>query len=132
MAHDSTQNKPRRLMFTGDQLRQRLRQYDRTPFLDLLAGMLECAPTEQDLRRLARAHPDRYIGALGQLARTSGYTDKTEVNHNVNLTVGQMSDSQIEDRIRQLAEQLRLPAPNVLDAEFETVETSDDDDMASQ
>ncbi len=130
--HESTHNTQRRLMFTGDQLRMRLRQYDRMPFLDLLAAMLECAPTEADLRRLARTHPDRYITALGQLARTSGFTDKTEVNHNVNLTVGKMSDSQIMDRLRELQDQIGLPAPNVVDADYEMVPASVPDDTDSQ
>lgn len=125
--HESIRNNKRQKGFTGDQLRIRLRQYDRGPFLDLLALMLECAPTEADLQRLARSHPDRYINAIGQLARTGGFTDKTEVNHNVNVSVTQMSDSQIEDRIKQLAEQMALPAPPTIDAEYEPVDPDDFD-----
>lgn len=106
--------------FTGDELRKRLQAYDRTPFLDLLAIMLESAPTADDIARLATKTPDKYIAALSQLARTAGFTDKTEQTHTINLNVGQMSDSQLEDRARQIAEQLALPAP-VLDAEFEVL-----------
>lgn len=107
--------------FTGDELRLRLRAYDRTPFLDLLAVMLECHPTEEDIRRLAKKSPDKYVAALSQLARTSGFTDKTETTHTVNVQVGRMSDSQLEDRLRMMADQLQLPSPLPEYAEFEEV-----------
>ena len=104
--------------FNGEEIRRRLRAYDRTPFLDLLGIMLECAPTEAAIRKLAENAPERYVMALGQLARTAGYTDKTEATYNVNLNVTQMSDSQLEDKARSIAAKLQLPAPFV-DVEFE-------------
>jgi hypothetical protein len=97
--------------FTGDELRTRLRAYDRTPFLDLLAVFLEASPTYDDIRKLGKAFPDRYVNALVQLSRTGGYTDKTESSINVNLNVGRMSDSMLEDQLRAMAEQLSLPVP---------------------
>jgi hypothetical protein len=111
------------LNFTGDDLRRRLQAYDRTPFLDLLAIMLECAPSIEALNKMAEKSPEKYFLALGQLARTGGFTDKTETTHNVNLNIGQMSDSQLEDRARHLAEVLQLaPSGAAIDADFEVVD----------
>jgi hypothetical protein len=96
---------------SGDELRMRLRQYDRTPFLDLLAIWLESAPSEDQIKSFARKNPDKWVNSLSQIARTAGFTDKTELTHNINLVVGQMSDSQLEDRLRALTHELQLPAP---------------------
>jgi len=102
--------------FNSTEIRARLKQYDRSPFLDLLAFWLECAPTEADIQALARKKPDAWVNAMSQIARTSGFIDKTELTHNINLAVGQMSDSQLEDRMRAMAAQLSLPIP--IDVEF--------------
>lgn len=115
--------------FTGDELRRRLQAYDRTPFLDLLGVFLECAPTELDIKAMAKKNPDKWMNAMSQLARTAGFTDKTETTHNVNLNIGQMSDSQLEDRVRHLQQQLALPAPDegsaAIDAVFEELPERD-------
>lgn len=108
------------IQFTGDELRRRLQAYDRTPFLDLLAIFLECTPSVDAIQRMGEKTPDKYIGALSQLARTAGFTDKTETTHNVNLNIGQMSDSMLEDRARELASRLQLGAP--IDASFEVLD----------
>jgi len=105
-----SEGKSNQVGFTGDELRTRLRAYDRTPFLDLLACFLECAPSAADIRMLARKSPDKYIQAITQLARTSGFSDKTEsVNFSVHVT--KLSDSQLEDHVKQLSERLALPSP---------------------
>jgi hypothetical protein len=117
----------RRIPFTGAELRTRLRNYDRYPFIELLAGFLECLPDEVAIMTFAKKYPDRYINALSQIARVAGYTDRTEVTHNMNLSITQMSDSQIEDKIREMTKTLNLPAPGskavgeaaIEDAEFE-------------
>lgn len=93
-----------RIGFTGDELRSRLRQYDRAPFTELLAKFMECMPSEAAIMSFARRAPDKYIQALSTIQRMSGYTDKTEATLNVNLAVAvaRMSDSQLEDKLRQL------------------------------
>jgi hypothetical protein len=84
--------------------------------------MLENTPAEGDIQKLASKYPDKYIAALSQLARTAGFTDKTEQTHTFNLNVGRMSDSQLEDKARQLAQQLQLGGP-VIDADFSELAT---------
>ena len=121
---------------SGDELRMRLRQYDRTPFLDLLAIWLESMPTEDQIAAFARKNPDKWVNSLSQIARTAGFTDKTELTHNINLVVGQMSDSQLEDRLKALTHELSLPAPakggsgnatEATDVEFSAVPAAETD-----
>lgn len=109
--------------FTGAELRARLRQYDRTPFIELLAGWLECLPTEDAVKAFAEKSPDKYISALVQIARVGGYVDKMETNVNINVAIGNMSDSQIQDRINELHQELGLPLieGKVVDAKFDEV-----------
>jgi hypothetical protein len=101
-------NRPR---FSGDQLRQMLHLYDRTPFLDLLAEWLECSPTQEDLQAFANKYPDRYASALKALGQLGGYTEKKEVSVNVDvyMQVKNMSDSQIEDELKRLGSELAIP-----------------------
>jgi hypothetical protein len=93
-----------RIGFTGDELRSRLRQYDRAPFTEVLAKFMECMPSEAALIAFARRSPDKYISALATIQRMAGYTDKTESTLNVNLAVAvsRMSDSQLEDKLRSM------------------------------
>ncbi len=93
--------------YTGSELRTRLRNYDRSPFIELLAGWLECIPSQEAVRAFARRSPDKYAASLVQIAQLAGYTAKTESTMNVNIAVaiGQLSDSQIEDRLALLAQQ---------------------------
>lgn len=90
----------RRPQWDGDELRGRLRQYDRAPFLDLLSHWLENAPSADAIDKLATRSPDKYISALTQLARIAGFTEKSEATVDINVHISQMSDSQLEDYIR--------------------------------
>ena len=93
-----------RLGFSGDELRARLKQYDRSPFMELLAKFIESVPSEDALRAFARRNPDKWVTAIFAIQRMSGYTEKTETTVNMNLAVavGRMSDSQLEDKLREM------------------------------
>lgn len=106
-------------------LEVKLRGYDRSPFHELLAMYLECYPDPESIQAFANKYPDRYFTALGHLARVSGYTDKTETSINVNVNIGQLSDSQLEDRMREMAKQLNLPTPEIIDITPDEVGTAD-------
>jgi len=111
-----------RLGFTGDELRARLKQYDRSPFMELLAKFIECVPTEDALRAFARKNPDKWVNAIFAIQRMSGYTEKTETTVNMNLAVavGRMSDSQLEDKLREMGIDPGALAPPQLELEAET------------
>lgn len=118
--------------FTGDDLRKALSRYDRQPFMDVLAAWMECAPTPDEVLKFAAKKPDAYIKAVSDLARMAGYTDKREVEVNLNLKLGAMSDSQLEDRMRELASTLNMELPqigsgaDVIDAEVVDITDSEE------
>jgi hypothetical protein len=105
-ANNPVKSLPKRPTFDFNDVSERLRSYDRTPFLDLLALWMECVPTTEEIADFARKKPDLWVKAMTDLARIGGYTEKQEVLHTVN--VNQMSDSQLEDHARQLAQQFGL------------------------
>jgi hypothetical protein len=104
---------PRRPTWDADDISSMLRSYDRTPFMDVLAAFLECGPEPEDIIAFAAKKPDLWAKAVADLARLSGYTEKQEVLHTVN--VNQMSDSQLEDKAAEMARALGLEvAPRLL------------------
>lgn len=94
----------RRPSWLVDDLTNKLRSYDRTPFMELLAYWMECAPTHEEIEAFARKKPDMWVKALTDLAKVSGYSDKQEVLHT--FRVDQLSDSQLEDQANALARKL--------------------------
>jgi hypothetical protein len=100
-------------LWDADDLRIRLRQYDRTPFLSLLQQFIENGPTDDAIAKMAEKYPEKWVTALVQMGRMSGFTEKTEATVNVNVSIGQMSDSQLEDEVRREIADL-----GILDAEF--------------
>jgi len=94
--------------------------YDRRPFLDLLAEWLECSPDPEDIKRFASKYPDRYAGAIRQLAQIGGFTEKREVSVDVHVNIRTLSDSQLEDRLKQLTGELGMP--QIIDETAEVIE----------
>lgn len=107
-------------LWDADALRARLRQYDRTPFLTLLQQFVEQGPSDEAIARMAEKWPEKWVQALVQLGRLAGFTEKTEATINVNVAIGQMSDSQLEDELRREMAQL-----GIIDADFESIERSE-------
>lgn len=108
--------------WTANDLRSALRRYDRSPFLDLLAAWMDCAPQPEDVISLASRKPDIWVKGLTDLAKMGGYTEKQEVIHSHRLD--QMSDSQLEDQMRRLAESMGVELPK----HFLTIEQADEND----
>jgi hypothetical protein len=101
-------------LWNAKQLRERLSQYDRTPFLDVLAIWMECTPTPQTIMAFADKYPDRFIKAMTDLGRLSGFAEKRELDVNLSAQVHQMSDSQLEDKLRDAAYRLGIPLPTFM------------------
>jgi hypothetical protein len=98
----------RKPTWDANDLNLRLRQYDRTPFLELLQHWLENSPTLEDIKALAKRSPDRYIAALSSLAKIAGFSEKTESTVNLNMNIGRMSDSQLADALRAAQAELQI------------------------
>lgn len=90
--------------------------------MDVLAEFLASSPSPEAIKAFADRHPDKWAGAMASVARIAGYTEKTEINQSLHITVGKMSDSQVEDRLRQLQAQIGIDLlPKPIDAQFEEV-----------
>lgn len=111
-------------LWDGDQLRTRLQSYDRTPFLDLLAIWMECTPSPQTIMAFADKYPDRWTKAMVDLGRLGGFAEKKEIDVNFAAKVARMSDSQLEDQLREEAYRLGIPLPNLI-SDMRTVGSAD-------
>jgi hypothetical protein len=103
-------------LWDAEQLRLKLQSYDRTPFLDILAIWMECAPTPQTIMAFADKYPDRWTKALLDLGRLGGFAEKREIDISMEASIRNMSDSQIEDQLRDAAYKLGIPLPRLLEA----------------
>ena len=103
------------MQFSAADVLDKLRATDRTPFIELLAGWLECAPDAEAVRAFAARAPERYVTAIVQIARLSGYAEKHDHMHNHTLQVTHLSDSQLEDQLQQRMHELGLPPLSLTD-----------------
>lgn len=86
-----------------------LHQLSRDPFRRELAKLLGNAPSDDALTRIAERNPDRWAQALAILGKLAGFSDKLEVQANVHAQLSSMSDSELEQRLRDLERQV-VPA----------------------
>lgn len=97
---------PRHPLWTAEELRSQLRLYDRRPFIDMLAIWAECAPDPVDIIAFAERNPEKYIAALQSLGRLAGFTEKKEIDVDVHVHIRALSDSQLEDKLKQITHKL--------------------------
>lgn len=72
----------------------------------MLAVWAECAPHPDDISAFAERSPDRYIAALQSLGRIAGFTEKKEIDVDVHVHIRALSDSQLEDKLKQVTTKL--------------------------
>lgn len=87
-----------------DLIRAYLGSYSRDPFQRILAKFLSCGPSRDDITTFSKRNPDKWVKALHQLAAMSGYVEKHEIETNINVTL--MSDAEVENKLREITEQL--------------------------
>ena len=76
-------------------LRQAIRSLNRQPFRDMLARLMENAPTADAIQTFADKSPDRWSQAVAICGRLAGYSDKTIVEHDVTAKITHMSDAEL-------------------------------------
>lgn len=111
--------------FTGEQIRAKLRQYDRAPFIDLLADWMGAAPSAAEIRKWAAEKPHLFANALSTLGRLAGFAENKNINISGSIDLSSMSDSQIEDRMKELLALGVLPKDKIIDGAAETVPSLD-------
>lgn len=80
---------------------------DRTPFREIMANILQCGPTDQAMRKFANIHPDRWARCVELFAQMGGFSEKKDLTvHHEFEEIQSMSDSELEDSIRELDEEM--------------------------
>lgn len=59
---------------------------------------------------------------MKELGNLAGFADKTQIDVTLTHQIGQLSDSQLEDRMRQAAQRLGIHVPEIQMLELEAVE----------
>jgi hypothetical protein len=99
-------------------LEHKLSLFDRKPFTELLTLWLAIRPDDKTLQEFAMRSPEKWISAMQIIAKLAGFTEKTESAAGDSLTdIAQMSDSQLEDKLKELLGTLSKRSP-----EFNTSE----------
>ena len=94
------------------ELRERLEQYSRQPFGDVLHELLQCRPEREALAKWAERNPDKWAHAIEIFAKLNGYTEKTEHTENIFIHLSKMSDAHLRQALMELeAEERALAAP---------------------
>ena len=84
------------------EVRAHLEAYSRLPFIEILDYLMGIVPNEMSLQEFADKHPDRWAASISTFAKMSGFTEKTEITGNINVSIHQMGDAQIQDRLQEL------------------------------
>ena len=85
----------------ADEILGQLRELSRRPFQDILARMLDCAPSDKAIKAQAEKFPDRWAQAVTIMGRLGGYTEKAETTHNYSIAIHQMSDAEVMARLAE-------------------------------
>jgi len=71
--------------------------FSREPFQRQLAKFLQCAPDRKSIIAFAKRNPDKWAKTIQVFASLSGYTEKLEVDMNINIQ--SMSDTLLIDHV---------------------------------
>jgi hypothetical protein len=101
---------------TREELRARLQTYSREPFLEVLSTVMQCSPTETELKKWAAKAPDRWAHAIEIFAKLGGFTEKREVTHSFVMQMMNMGDAEIQQTLAELENEekgISVPYQNV-------------------
>ena len=87
-------------------LQDQFRAYSRSPFIEVLANLVNCEPEKSRLQEFANQYPDRWASAIKTMANLAGFHDKLEVSGNITIELAQMGDAQLLGRLEEVKEKL--------------------------
>jgi hypothetical protein len=115
---------PRPEGFDADEILEEIKILSRAPFQRPLARLIAAEPTQAELAAFARKSPDRWGQVIAIFARGSGFSDKIDLDVDVNIAVkiSRMSDA---EKLRLIAEyEAKLKSIDVTPAESESREVA--------
>ena len=90
----------------GDQLVRVLSAYNREPFQEALAALIEAQPSRKAIERFALQRPERWVQMVGTLARLAGFHDKLEVDASITLDLSRLSDVELMEQLAETEKKL--------------------------
>jgi hypothetical protein len=102
---------------TKTEILDHLERLNRTPFRDILAEALGCAPNAKAMRKYFNRFPDRFAQTITQFAKLAGYSEKTEINQtNIYAIIAGASDAELMARLTKALETLGTqPTPKTIE-----------------
>lgn len=90
-----------------ENVREKVLVLNREPFREELGRMMECSPTDANIRAFAKRHPDKFYGMMRNVAALAGYHDKTaNTETNIYMQINTLPDSQLNDELQHTLKQL--------------------------
>jgi hypothetical protein len=90
---------------TKDEILDQLNRLSRDPFQQWTAEIIGALPTKEDMQAYFKKYPDRAAQTLTQVAKLSGYSEKTQINQtNIFAVVANASDAELMARLAKALE----------------------------
>lgn len=79
-----------------------LKAGDRTIFIQLMADLAACAPSDDVIRKWAAKNPDRYFYSMKLVAGMMGLAEKVEYKGTIIHAIASMSDAELLKKLDEL------------------------------
>ncbi len=89
-------------------IEKHLENLSRIPFKSILATLLKCEPTADEVKKFAAKWPDRYAQTVTQFAKLSGFPDRLEIQGSFSTDISQMSDMELLQKMAELEDKLKI------------------------
>ena len=96
---------------TREDVLAELKRFNRDPFQEILADMIQAIPDDRILKLWAAKHPDKWASSLATLAKVAGFHDKLEIENNINVKIGGMGDADLDKMIADLQGEMKDVTP---------------------
>ena len=79
----------------------------RLPFRAELSRLLGCQPDDESIQTFAKKHVDRFYQSIAIMGRLAGFSDKLEVEGNLNMKIKEMSDMELRAEYEKTRNELK-------------------------
>ncbi len=94
--------------FDPERTQREIDVLSRAPFRRLLARIMAHAPSDEALETIAERNPDRWAQTATQIARLGGYNERLEVEGSLNVSIQELSDSELTAQLAALVRTLDM------------------------
>ncbi len=99
--------------FDSERTQREIDVLSRAPFRRLLARIMAHAPSDEALETIAERNPDRWAQTATQIARLGGYNERLEVEGSLNVSIQELSDSELVAQLAVLVRTLDMQTSDI-------------------